>query len=252
MIAAMPLIAPVAAVSIFAGEQIWPAESPTPRDWRRIGRNLAFGLILLAIGPLILWMQQRLWGGIPALLPLDAHLPPLWTLAVQFLVFDLWVYWTHRAYHRVPLLWRLHEPHHRDEAMDVTTSLRFHPGESLLSGAMRVVPCLAFGIDAKTLLAFETALIVAALFHHSNLKLPHRFERALSRLIVTPAIHWVHHHRVRADTDSNYSALLSVWDPLFGSRSKTQRTRGMAIGVEGLDDAPLPALLAAPFHRGSR
>jgi sterol desaturase/sphingolipid hydroxylase (fatty acid hydroxylase superfamily) len=88
----------------------------------------------------------------------------------------------------------------------------------------------------------------ATIFHHSNLALPPRLEAALSRLVVTPSIHWVHHHRVRRDTDSNYATVLSLWDRLFASRSPRPRLAGMAIGVEGRDELALPQLLVAPFR----
>jgi sterol desaturase/sphingolipid hydroxylase (fatty acid hydroxylase superfamily) len=95
---------------------------------------------------------------------------------------------------------------------------------------------------------FETLLALSAMFHHSNLRLPPRLERALSCVIVTPSIHWVHHHAIRRDTDSNYSALLSLWDRLFASRSATRRSPDMPIGVEGLSDKGLAQLVARPFE----
>jgi sterol desaturase/sphingolipid hydroxylase (fatty acid hydroxylase superfamily) len=85
------------------------------------------------------------------------------------------------------------------------------------------------------------------MFHHSNVRLPPRFERLLSRVIVTPSIHWVHHHALRSDTDSNYSTILSVWDRLFASRSPTQRTPDLEIGVEREHDRAFLALIVRPF-----
>jgi sterol desaturase/sphingolipid hydroxylase (fatty acid hydroxylase superfamily) len=100
----------------------------------------------------------------------------------------------------------------------------------------------------SSVLVFETLLLVATMFHHSNLRLPPAFERALSRIVVTPSIHWVHHHRVRVDTDSNYATILSLWDPLFRSRSPHRRAPDMPIGVEGREERPLLGLVAAPFR----
>src|SRR5690606_10835760 len=91
-------------------------------------------------------------------------------------------------------------------------------------------------------------LLIAAIFHHSNLRLPPRLERALSRVVVTPSIHWVHHHARRADTDSNYATVLSVWDRLFASRSRTQRRPDMRIGVERQRERPLGELALQPFR----
>jgi sterol desaturase/sphingolipid hydroxylase (fatty acid hydroxylase superfamily) len=90
---------------------------------------------------------------------------------------------------------------------------------------------------------------VATIFHHSNLRLPASFERPLSYLVVTPSIHWVHHHAKRSDTDSNYSTFLSAWDILFGSHSNTARNAEMSIGVEGKRDEGLAALIRRPFLR---
>ncbi|MGH7123915.1 MAG: sterol desaturase family protein, partial [Stellaceae bacterium] len=90
--------------------------------------------------------------------------------------------------------------------------------------------------------------LIATIFHHSNLRLPPGLERALRLAIVTPSIHWVHHHRARADTDSNYSTVLSIWDPLFRSRSPTPRTPDLEIGVEGREELPVLGLVAAPFR----
>ena len=89
----------------------------------------------------------------------------------------------------------------------------------------------------------------AALFHHSNLRIQPRIERVLSWFVVTPAIHWVHHHAIRRDTDSNYATILSVWDRLFGNRSETRRWPEMPIGVERLTDVRFFSLLVRPFHR---
>ena len=91
-------------------------------------------------------------------------------------------------------------------------------------------------------------VLAAAGFHHSNLKLPPRLERALSWVVVTPSIHWVHHHRIHRDTNSNYATILSLWDRVFRSRSPTRRTAEMEIGVEGREEEPLLMLLSRPFR----
>lgn len=239
-------------VLLLVAERLFPASARRPGDVRRFIRNALLGLGVVAMGPIVLLIQQVWFGAIPPLITLEGIKPEWLMLAVQFLVFDAWVYATHRAYHRIPLMWRLHAPHHLDEHLDVTSAFRFHPGEILWSGVLRAVPCLAVGISPATLLLFEAVLTANALFHHSNLRLPSWLERPMSWLIVTPSIHWVHHHAVRADTDSNYSALLSIWDRLFGTRSATRRWPEMPIGVEGVEGAAerdIGALLAWPFKK---
>ena len=222
-------------------EALWPAtKAPLHNVTRRL-RNITLGVFSLALSPLLLWVLTRVTGAVS----------PLFTapLIVQLLALDLWTYAMHQAYHRVPLLWRFHAPHHLDETLDITSAFRFHIGEILISGVLRVIPALFLGISVEILLMFEAALLGAATFHHSNIKLPAAYERGLSYLIVTPSIHWVHHHNIRADTDSNYAGILSLWDRLFRSKSGTARTATMAVGVEGERDRTLFGLIVYPFHR---
>jgi len=101
----------------------------------------------------------------------------------------------------------------------------------------------------STVVVFETLVLIFTLFHHSNIALPSRFEGALSKAIITPAIHWVHHHAIRKDTDSNYGTIFSFWDPLFRTKSETQRFQNMKIGVENLKDTNFVRLMLAPFSR---
>jgi sterol desaturase/sphingolipid hydroxylase (fatty acid hydroxylase superfamily) len=233
---------------IFALERLAAAETPPPGNRRRILRNIGLGLIALTAAPLLLMLTGRLASGMEPLVSL-ASLGMLGAMLVQLLILDIWTYGMHRAYHELPFLWRFHAPHHLDEHLDASSAFRFHLGEILISAAMRLIPALAFGIDAATLLLFEAILTANAVFHHSNIRLPARFERWLSIVIVTPSIHWMHHHKIRADTDSNYTAILSVWDRIFGSRNPKSRRIGMAIGVEGEHDRSFGKLLAYPFVR---
>jgi sterol desaturase/sphingolipid hydroxylase (fatty acid hydroxylase superfamily) len=98
-------------------------------------------------------------------------------------------------------------------------------------------------------ITFEGLVMIGTIFHHSDARLPAKLEAALARVVITPSIHWVHHHKVRADTDSNYGTIFSFWDPLFRSRSRTRRWRDMPIGVEGAHERPFLRLLTAPFER---
>lgn len=223
------------------------AARPTGSDGRRLTRNLGLWLANTAMSPLLtvpitagaatltLW-QRPDWG-------------PSWAmLALDLLLLDLWIYWWHRANHEMQFLWRFHQVHHRDEFLDVTSGLRFHPGEVLASALVRGAFIIAMAMPLQSVLVYETIVLAAASFQHSNLKLPARFEGLLRLFIVTPSHHWVHHHAVRADTDSNYGTLLTLWDRLFGSFSKTARTPEMSIGVEGARDKTLLGLALLPFQ----
>jgi sterol desaturase/sphingolipid hydroxylase (fatty acid hydroxylase superfamily) len=236
---------------IFVGERLHPADHrPRPEAggrWRRLGRNLGLWLVNTALSPLLV-APLSAWAAARAL----PWRPVWWSgaggLALDLVLLDFWIYWWHRANHRIPLLWRFHAMHHLDRVLDSTSALRFHFGEVLLSTAARGVIIVLLDLPVISVFVFESLVLASAIFHHSNLKLPPRLERALSRVVVTPSIHWVHHHRVRRDTDANYSTILSVWDRLFASRSPTQRALGMTIGVEGREELSLSQLLIAPLR----
>jgi sterol desaturase/sphingolipid hydroxylase (fatty acid hydroxylase superfamily) len=237
---------------LLAAERLYPAVPfPKAETWSRPARNLAFLLISALVSLAIVVPVSRWAAG------LDLGTRPGWAtggvgLAFDLLLLDFLIYWWHRANHRFPFLWRFHEVHHLDRFLDVTTSVRFHFGEVILSALARAGVILLFAIPLSSVLAFEALVLAGAAFHHSNLRLPPQMERALSWVVVTPAIHWVHHHRIRRDTDSNYATVLSLWDRLFGSRSPTRRTPEMEIGVEGREEQDLRRLLARPFRVTAR
>jgi sterol desaturase/sphingolipid hydroxylase (fatty acid hydroxylase superfamily) len=238
-------------------ERLWPAvESPlllrfgraSRAAWQRLARNASlFGINALfspiIVVPITVWastfslgLRPAWWSGWPG-------------LALDVVLLDLWIYWWHRANHEIAFLWRFHQVHHFDEILDSTTGVRFHFGEVALSACVRAVVIVIFDIPLASVLLFEALVLIGALFHHSDARLPPRLEAALSKVIITPSIHWVHHHKVRADTDSNYGTIFSFWDPLFRSRSLTRRWREMPIGVEGQRERPLLRLLTTPFWR---
>jgi sterol desaturase/sphingolipid hydroxylase (fatty acid hydroxylase superfamily) len=162
---------------------------------------------------------------------------PGWTeLAAAFILFDIWMYWWHRINHIVPFLWRFHRVHHSDPRMDVTTALRFHPGEIVLSTAARLAVVNLIGMELWHLALYELIATPVILFHHSNINLPRRVDNALRWLIVTPWMHWVHHSRLRAETHSNYASVLSVWDRVFGSYQFREDPDEIAFGLDEFPD----------------
>jgi sterol desaturase/sphingolipid hydroxylase (fatty acid hydroxylase superfamily) len=222
-------------------ERIFPVVR-VPQNFTRLTRNFSLTLINALLSPLIV---------IP-ITQFALHWSVAWrpeSLIVDFLLLDAWIYAWHRLNHVVPLLWRFHEVHHLDETLDANSGLRFHFGEVLLSSLARAVVIVVLAVPLGHVIIFEVALACAALFHHSNLRLPQWLEAPLSYVIVTPSIHWVHHHAVRSDTDSNYSTVLSVWDRIFRSRSPTSRTPNMKIGVENISDKKILHLILRPFYR---
>ena len=240
--------------AFFLAERLRPAAHPPERPrngeadfgLKRLGRNATLwlgnaGLSLVFVVPVSLWAAS---------VSLDWR-PDWWSgwqgLLIDLIILDLAIYWWHRANHEIPFLWRFHEVHHLDRFLDTTTAVRFHFGEVALSAGFRAVLIILLGLPIVSVLVFESLVLIAAIFHHSNLRLPRGLEGLLGRVIITPEIHWVHHRAVRRDTDSNYGTILSIWDPLFGSRSPTPRRTDMKIGVERRVEQSLPRLLVRPF-----
>lgn len=182
---------------------------------------------------------------------------PAWLkVLAAVLVLDLAIYGQHVAFHAVPVLWRLHRMHHADLEFDVTTGLRFHPAEVLLSMAIKVVVVVALGAPALAALIFEVLLNATAMFNHSNIGMPARLEPWLRRLVVTPDMHRVHHSILRRETDSNYGFNLPWWDRLFGTyRAQPEAGHdGMTIGIEAFRDPAelrLDRLLTQPLRNDS-
>ena len=242
------LVAAPVFCALFVGERLLAA-APAPNSRARLIRNFGLWVIVFAMSPMIVapitafGANHLIWTrpeGLPGGLTL---------LLVDIILLDLWTYWVHRAWHRVPLMWRFHKVHHFDEFLDTTSAFRFHLGEVAISAALRLIPIMLLAIPLAHVVLFEAVFLCAVIFHHSNLRLPAGFERGLSRIMVTPSIHWVHHHAVMADTHSNYGAIFSLWDRLFASRSRTERTPEMKIGLESIEDKPLLRLILTPVMR---
>ena len=169
----------------------------------------------------------------------------------EVLVLDLLAYGLHRTYHAVPALWRFHRVHHSDVELDVTSASRFHLGEVAVSGAAKLATVALLGISPLGLVAFEIAMLLCAQFQHANVRVAPRVERALWWSLVPPAMHRIHHHPVRADTDSNYGTILTLWDRALGTLRRREGVEP-TFGIPGSLDAPprgVIRLLALPFRR---
>jgi sterol desaturase/sphingolipid hydroxylase (fatty acid hydroxylase superfamily) len=173
-------------------------------------------------------------------------------VAMGVVVLDLAIYLQHAMFHGLPVLWRLHMMHHSDLDFDVTTGVRFHPGEVLLSMGIKMIAVFLAGISAVGVLIFEVLLNATSLFNHGNVRLPGNIDRWLRLLVVTPEMHRVHHSVVIRETNSNFGFNLPWWDRLFGTY-KSQPAAGhinMTIGLSQFRDPrglTLFRLLALPF-----
>jgi len=145
----------------------------------------------------------------------------LGTIIISFLVLDFFGGWlAHITEHKVFVLWRFHVVHHADNNVDVTTGLRHHPVESLLRGVFFFIGIFFSGAPMYAVMIFQTILVLSAAFTHANISLPKWIDTPLSYIFVSPNMHKVHHHWQQPYTDSNYGAILSIWDRLLGTYKK--------------------------------
>jgi sterol desaturase/sphingolipid hydroxylase (fatty acid hydroxylase superfamily) len=242
-------------LALFALERLRPLRVPTralgPRLWvNGVVSALALATAGLAVRPVaasLLGFAAAERFGLIAGSGLSG--PPAWAAAV--LLLDLSFYYWHRANHRWRFLWRFHNVHHVDPDLDLSTALRFHFGEVALSAGFRAVQVVVIGPAPAAYLAYEMLFQANTLFHHSNVSLPLKVERALNRLLVTPRMHGIHHSQVMGETNSNYSVVFPWWDRVHRSLVLAVRQRDIAIGVPGYArpaDNRLTALVAMPFR----
>jgi sterol desaturase/sphingolipid hydroxylase (fatty acid hydroxylase superfamily) len=203
---------------------------------------------LAAVGT-ALWAEER---GIGLFHVLSV---PGWLAGIiAFVILDFAVWLEHWASHRIPLLWRLHRMHHADTGFDLTTALRFHPLEIVLSMVWKAAIVVTLGAPAVAVLIFEIVLNGASMFNHANARLPDRVDRVLRLFVVTPDMHRVHHSSEMRETNSNYGFNFPVWDRLFATYREAPEAGhdGMEIGLKEYRDratAQLGWSLLLPFRR---
>ena len=179
-------------------------------------------------------------------------LPFFVRVIIGILALDLIIYGQHVMFHSTPLLWRLHMMHHADLDIDVTTGLRFHPVEIILSMGIKLAAILLVGPPVLAIILFEILLNATSMFNHGNIHLPAGLDRLLRFFVVTPDMHRVHHSVVILETNSNFGFNLPWWDRLFGTY-RAQPAAGhkdMVMGLSQFRDPKrlsLPWLLALPF-----
>ncbi|MFZ4627806.1 MAG: sterol desaturase family protein [Blastocatellia bacterium] len=232
---AVPLVVMVAGLALLLGLEQWiPADRERGErggGWRHGAWNLGLGIfnavvLGLLAAPILQW--ATVWAevrgfGLMRVLPW----PEEAVVGVALIAFDGWMYLWHRANHVLPWLWRFHRLHHGDRAMDATTTVRFHPVEIAISTLLRLAVLPILGLRIEHLLIYEVVLFPVILFHHSNIRFPEKADRLMRTVLVTPAMHRVHHSQRQIETDSNYGSVLSIWDRL--GRSFRLRRDGSTI-----------------------
>ncbi len=229
-------------LSILAVMAAWEVAAPRRRQeiprLLRWSNNIAVVVVdtvlvrlsfpILAVGMALL-ASERGWG------LLNVFEAPSWlAFPASLLLLDLAIYLQHVMFHAVPALWRLHRMHHADLEFDVTTGLRFHPLEILISMGIKLALVAVLGPPAAAVLVFEVLLNGTAMFNHSNVRLPLAVDRILRLAVVTPDMHRVHHSILPSETNSNFGFNLPWWDHLLGTYRAQPREghEGMSIGIE--------------------
>lgn len=241
-----PLLRLSAFAAVLAAMVAW--EVFAPRREQRIGRGTRWpgnlgvvaldALLVRVVFPMTavgfaLVAEARGWGFF------NAFGVPAWAaIPLAVILLDLAIYLQHVLFHAVPALWRLHRMHHADLEFDVTTGLRFHPVEILLSMVIKLGVIAALGASAAAVLIFEVLLNATSMFNHANVRIPAWFDHVLRWLVVTPDMHRVHHSIASRETNSNFGFNLPWWDRLFGTY-RPQPAAGhqaMTIGIEQFRD----------------
>jgi sterol desaturase/sphingolipid hydroxylase (fatty acid hydroxylase superfamily) len=208
---------------VFSVLLIWQWRCPRGAlvQWRQRWRH---NISLLVIGAFCVRLVQPLLLSIVAVLSQEfgvfsiLELPFGLTFLLSILLLDCLIYWQHRLFHRVAFLWRIHRVHHSDPELDVSSAVRFHPIEILLSLCIKAAAIWLFGIPLEAVLVFDILLNASAMFNHTNARLPANIENAVQRLLVTPDMHRIHHSRESLEANSNFGFFLSIWDVLFLSK----------------------------------
>ena len=237
-------------------ERIWPQHSAAPQRRVRWPVNFGLGVIdVLCLRLLLPWLaiDAAVWAHANniGLLP-HLHISPFPAAVIAIVIFDLVIYAQHRLMHRITFLWLLHRMHHTDLALDVSSGVRFHPLEILLSMGIKIGIVLLLGATPAVVLVFEILLSSFSLVTHANIQLPVNFDRQVRRIFVTPDMHRIHHSIVRAEHDTNFGFHVSCWDRLFGSYLYEPQAAqsSMTLGLDRFrtaDEQRLLALLRQPL-----
>jgi sterol desaturase/sphingolipid hydroxylase (fatty acid hydroxylase superfamily) len=243
---------------LFVLERRHPLRHKKPEpDYQRVPRNVSMaavtGVVLRVcerpvVEPVAKWVNKNDAGLLPRL-----GLSKAAEKVVGVVLLDYTLYWWHILLHRVPFLWRSHEVHHTDLVLDTSTALRFHWLEFLASVPWRLAQVALLGIRPSTLELWQKLTVIEVLFHHSNLRLPVELEKRLSRFVVTPRLHGIHHSIKPEEMHTNFSSGLTVWDVLHGTIKTDVPQEVIEIGVcehHSPQELGLSNLLALPFRQG--
>jgi len=222
---------------------------------RHAAINFGFTIIHLVIHTLLAiiivllsdWCRDQSFG-----LVYWSHANILWTIVIGVMALDFSSWLVHFVMHKIRPLWGFHLIHHSDNSVDVTTGLRHHPGDSLLRGIFFLLLIFVSGAPMYAVMIYQTLLVFSTAFTHANISLPRWLDKALSYFLVSPNMHKVHHHWKQPFTDSNYGAVFSIWDRLFGTYKKLEPKEiryGLDRYYPNEKDEDFISLMKKPFQK---
>ncbi len=224
------------------------------RWWNNIALHLVNSYIILLVMPVTtisaaIYFQENTLGLFHLL-----NLNFWFAFVIGFFIYDLFHYSIHRVFHKVPVLWKLHRLHHTDPDVDVSTELKHHPFELVVTVVSAVVVVFVFGIPPVSIILCSLFAQVVSLISHANIKIAESVDTPIRKVFVTPAMHRIHHSAWQPETDSNYGVLFSFWDRWFGTYVDKPLAgyEGMKLGLDGFRsprDLWLDKLLLQPFRR---
>ncbi|CAM2915469.1 sterol desaturase family protein [Moritella viscosa] len=252
-------------IGLFILLSIWEHYQPrrplTVSKIQRWGNNIAIvmlnNLVLKLLMPFLaidaaMLAERQLWG-LTYFTNLNGSIGTFIIIIFAIILLDAAIYFQHRLFHRVPALWRLHRMHHSDLDIDVTTAIRFHPIEIILSMLIKIAVIITLGVPVIAVVLFELLLNLTAMFNHSNIRLPAKIDRYMRNILVTPDMHRVHHSVNGHETNHNFGFCLPWWDHLFDSYQAQPKLghQQMQIGLpyfRGPKECQVQRMLTQPFR----
>lgn len=213
--------------------------------------NFSLTLVILLIGSLLplAKMTASMFGEHLGLgLANLVAMPWLAVLGLMLLLDSFAAYWVHRLMHAAPLLWRVHRVHHADTLVDVSTSLRNHPVELLVTVPASCCVVLLIGAPVSVVAAAQTIFVATTIWQHADIRLPDRLEKALATLIITPRLHRLHHNPEREVHDSNFGDSLTIWDAIFGTLNLSPGRRPVGLSGQKRYSDHLLAQILSPLQ----
>lgn len=220
-----PFIILALIIILYSFERLFPAHKPNNHKMWVNYSLIASSILLMSLLPKVIEIKPLTDPYLDQFTKFNMAVAPLW---VSLIVFDFLIYWQHRFFHIAPFLWRFHRVHHCDHFMDHSSAYRFHPLEILMSAIYKAIFVIILRPDISHFITYEFVLVSMALFNHSNIRIPTKYNNALKSIFVTPQMHFSHHHDVAPHMNRNYGNFLSIWDRIYGTyESKDDVTFGL-------------------------